>query len=412
MKNLIFFKLILISLFVISLVSCEKEKIVQEEGVVLLLKSNCKLENKAILGQNVILSAKFNDVDVTADPSISFFVNGKAIKGNHFEVTEETTLKVYAEYKKTRSNELQIEVIKADAKEEKQVYLELNTNPNEIPVGKTVAFTVKDDKDDVLTTDIKLFIDGLEFVGNTYTFTNVGMFSVYAQYKNLKSEVVKCIVKELVDTQVPDEKNTIKVVRNYYDEDILPMSNEAKSLKVELYGFADDDEKEVNIYNFNVDGKDLKCTRWNIDFENIGIGCQAAISIMVPLENGKLVTPDKAKKIYVYSLNIISSENHSLTLSSMNLGDKKVLEKMSLTFNELSLGNLKNDYLAELNVSFKGGLRATMHDNFMRKDLDTMIHFICNPGEEQKRLNTFRIQNDAMGVVETIAINSLKDVFN
>lgn len=411
MKNLIFLNLILISLLAVAFTSCEKEKVIQKETEVLVLKSNCEPEKKAVLGQNVVFSVSFNNEDVTSDPSTSFYVNGKAIKGNHFEVTEEVALKVYAIYKKTHSNELQIEVVKEEVKEEKQIYLELNVDPKDIPAGKTVTFTVKNDKGETLTDDVKLFLEGLEFVGNTYTFSNAGMFSVYAQYQNLKSEVVKCTVKEVVASQTPDEKNTIKVIRNYYDDDLLPISNEAKSLKVELYGFADDDEKEVNVYSYNVDGKDIKCTRWNIDFENLGIGCQTAISIMVPLENGKLVTPDKAKKIYVYSLNIISSENHSLTLSSMNPEDKKVLEKMDITFDELNIGNLKNDFLAELNISFKGNIRATMHDNFMRKDLDTMINFICNPSAEHKRLNSFRIQNDTMGVKETISINSLKDIF-
>ena len=412
MKNFFYLPLILISLLTLSFISCDKEKVIQKEDEVLLLESNYKIDEKAVIGQYVVLSAKFNGEDVTLAPETSFFINGEKVQGNRFEITEGVPIKICAEYKKVRSNELQIEVVQNESLEESKIYLELNANPNEIPVGKTVIFTVKNATDEELTEDVKFFFDGLEIVGNTYTFDKVGMYSLYAKYKNVKSEVIQCIVKETVSEEFPDEKNTIKVIRNFYDEDLIPISTDATSLKVELYGFNDDEEKEINVYNYNIDGKEVKCTRWNIDFEKMGIGCQTSFSIMVPLEDGKFVTPDKAQNIYVYSLNMIFSDNNSLTLSAHDKKDLDVLKKVSLKFEEFGLGNLRSEYQAELNISFKGTLRATMHDNFMKKELDTMIHFICNPSIEQKRLNTFRIQNDTMDVVDTFRVKSLKDVFN
>lgn len=412
MKNFFYLPFILISLLTLSFTSCDKEKIIQKEDEVLLLESNYKIDEKAVVGQYVVLSAKFNGEDVTLAPETSFFINGEKVQGNRFEISEEVTIKICAEYKKVRSNELQIEVVQGEVPEESKIYLELNANPNEIPVGKTVVFTVKNEAGEELTEDIKFFFDGLEIVGNTYTFDKVGMFSLYAKYNHVKSEVIQCLVKETVSEEFSDEKNTIKVIRNFYDKDLIPISTEATSLKVELYGFNDDEEKEINVYNYTIDGKDIKCTRWNIDFEKMGIGCQTSLSVMIPLEDGQFVTPDKAKKVYVYSLNMIFNDNNSLTLSARDRKDIQILKKVNLTFEEFGLGKLRSEYQAELNISFKGSLRATMHDNFMKKELDTMIHFICKPSAEQKRLNTFRIQNDTMDVVETIPVKSLKDVFN
>ena len=65
----------------------------------------------------------------------------------------------------------------------------LSVSAENVAINNEVTFQVLSDKNDVITSTCKFFVNDKEIVGNKYTPGEEGSFSVYATYNALKSNI-------------------------------------------------------------------------------------------------------------------------------------------------------------------------------------------------------------------------------
>ena len=420
MKLLPYLKSIVFFLTILSFTCCTDHKNEFEETEVLTLQSNIKIGENAITGQTLVLAAKLNDIDVTNNENTIFYVNGEKIEGNQFLIANDGSLKIYAEYKTKRSNELEIEAIKKEnAEKESLIILESDAPGDKISLGSKISFTVKlktEEGEKEITSEAKIYINGKELVGEQYQFDTEGMASVFAEFNNRKSDMLNFIVTKSTGSIIPEgEKDRIQIVRKY-NNNTKSLVDEAESVEISVLGFnGDNGEKDINVYTYNINGQEIECTHWSIDFQLSTPGYQASFSVMIPLENGKIVNPTKAQKIYPFSLNLnlpgTDKEHHSLTLSAKHKDDQDILNKMTLEFKEFALGDNTELFFSDLNIIFQGVLNANIKDNYFATQTNTNIIFSCNPDPTKMNKNKLRVENDFVDVKREISINSIKDLF-
>ncbi len=70
------------------------------------------------------------------------------------------------------------------------ITLAITGNKTEIKKGEALSFVVKNQKDEVLNNGIAIFVDDAKIEGTSYKFDTVKEYTVYAEYKSIKSTKV------------------------------------------------------------------------------------------------------------------------------------------------------------------------------------------------------------------------------
>ncbi len=95
-------------------------------------------------------------------------------------------------------------------KEDKTTSITLSTTDNktEIKKGETLSFVVKNQKDKVLNDGIAIFVDDTKIEGTSYKFDTAKEYTVYAEYKGIKSAkiTIKAIASSITKLKVVKRK--------------------------------------------------------------------------------------------------------------------------------------------------------------------------------------------------------------
>ena len=117
----------------------------------------------------------------------TFYANGEALSSNWFSSSTAGTYTIYATKGAKTSNELTITV-----NEYLPSTLTLSASKTTMAANGTdmVTFTVKADSKLDVTSSCEIYVNGIKNNGTTFKTGNAGTYSVYAMYKDVKSNTV------------------------------------------------------------------------------------------------------------------------------------------------------------------------------------------------------------------------------
>ncbi len=135
---------------------------------------------------------------------VTIFVDGKKIDGTSYTFKKAKFFYIYAKHKTFKSPKLKVTVTLTP------ITIEIKEGKNEIELGETLSFIVKDDKNNELKENVTVYVDKMKIDGFSYTFEEIKEFSVYAKYDGAKSQELT------INVTAPPTTHTAKVLLEDY----------------------------------------------------------------------------------------------------------------------------------------------------------------------------------------------------
>ena len=230
------FSFLMTLLAFIGLASCEEPETVVDTLTLSVDKSEIVADGE----QSARFTVKYGEDDVTAEVLIYNAADNSSIIGNIFTTTEAGTYTFYAEYNGTKSNEVSVTATAVADEPEKAITLTASATTIKADGSDSVTFSVEQEGNDI-TAEAKLFANGEALSGNTFTTTEAGTYTFYAEYNGTKSNEVSVTATEVAnepEKPITLTASTTTIKANGSDSVTFSVEQEGKDVTAEAKLFA------------------------------------------------------------------------------------------------------------------------------------------------------------------------------